>query len=177
MDIDFGQILPNQTDEAYDSTFRYSVMQTCLDTYKSEWMSLEDNNVGHPLPGYYADGRAKVSDWWRCIVNLYRTGAAANNAEEMAALANEKANLANEKANLANEKANLANEKATYAQTQGDYAKEMADHPNYVGDDGFEYSWNYSQHKYVKGAYMKGEGINYSTMTMAPSPLTAFTTP
>ena len=158
MDIDFGQILPNPTDALYNASTTYSSMQTCIDEYKSEWLSLVDGNKGHALPGYNSDGSAKVSDYWRCIVNVYRTGAAAN-------LANEKAQLAQEKASLANEKANLANEKAGYAQNQGDYAKNMAEHPSYIGGDGFWYHWNYAAQSYVKGSTSKGSDLNYNTMT------------
>ena len=165
MDIDFGQILPNPTDALYDSTRTYSSMQSCLDEYNSEWLSLVDNNRGHALPGYNEDGSAKVSDYWRCIVNVYRTEAAAKNADEKAALAAEKASLANDKANLANQKANLANEKATYAQNQGDYAKNMADHPSYVGSDGYWYHWDYATQLFVKGPKAKGEDLDYSSMT------------
>jgi len=123
MDIDFGQILPYPTDAPYSSTTNYGSMWTCLDQYNSEWLSLVDNNKGHALPGYNADGSAKSNDYWRCIVNVYRTGAAANNANEKAALANEKAEYANEKANLAEQQANYAQQKGDYAQQQGDYAK------------------------------------------------------
>ena len=158
MDIDFGQILPDPTDVAYNSSTTYSAMQTCLDEYKSEWLSLVDGNRGHALPGYYADGTAKVSDYWRCIVNVYRTGAAANEAVE-------KAQLAQEKANLANSAAGNANEKATLAETQAAYAKNMADHPSYIGEDNYYYRWDYAQQKYIKGSYMKGSDLNFSTMT------------
>lgn len=85
MDIDFGQVLPNPTDAAYNPGFSYSTMQTCLDGYKSEWLSLKDNNVGHALPGYNADGSAKTSEWWRCIVNVKRAKDAADNADTQAA--------------------------------------------------------------------------------------------
>lgn len=158
MDIDFGQILPNPTDALYDSSRTYGAMETCLDEYKSEWLSLEDGNRGHGLPGYYADGSAKVSNYWRCIVNVYRTMKAASDADEKAA-------LAAEKAALANEKAALAETNASHARTQGDYAKNMADHPTYIGDDNYVYRWDYAQQKYIKGAYMKGESLNYDTMS------------
>lgn len=160
MDIDFGQILPNPTDAPFDPAHEYGSMDTCLDDYQSEWLSLVGGNKGHALPGYYADGRAKKDQYWRCLLNLHRTGAAALNAEEKAA-------LANEKANLANEKAELANQKAANAQTQADYAKNMADHPNYIGNDGYYYAWSYATQSYIKGEYMKGEGIDYSTMSAA----------
>lgn len=150
--------MPNPTDALYDPTFRYSVMQTCLDEYRSEWMSLVDGNLSHALPGYNADGSAKVSDYWRCIVNVYRTGKTANDA--IAA-----AQVANEKAALANTKAALADEKAGYAGTQGDYAKNMADHPPYIGGDGYWYHWNHSTQEYVKGSYSKGDDLDYSTIT------------
>ena len=158
MDIDFGQILPNPTDAAYDSTYTYSSMQTCLDDYKSEWLSLVDSNRGHALPGYNADGTAKKSDYWRCIVNIYRTGAAANDAIEQAA-------AAKAAAKSANDAAGTANEKAQYAETEGNYAKEMAEHPTYIGDDNYVYSWSHAQQKYIKGAYMKGKDLDYDSMS------------
>lgn len=160
MDIDYGQILPAPTDARYQSTRNYMAMETCYDEWQSEWLSLDDNNLNHPIPGYNSDGSAKVSDWWRCLVNVYRAERAAQNADE-------KATLANEKATLANNAATNANDKATYAKTQGDYAKNIAEHPTYVGDDGYVYRWNYSEQRYVRGAYVKGEGINYSTMSAA----------
>ena len=152
--------MPNPTDALYDPTFRYSVMQTCLDEYRSEWMSLVDGNVSHALPGYNSDGSAKVSDYWRCIVNVYRTGKAANDAVAAA-------QVANEKAALANTKAALAEEKAGYARTQGDYAKNMADHLPYIGGDGYWYQWSYASQAYVKGQYAKGDNLDYSTLTDA----------
>lgn len=160
MDIDFGQILPNPTDAAYDSNHEYGIMDTCIDDYKSEWMSLVNGNKGHALPGYNADGTAKKNQYWRCLINLYRTGAAADAAIEAA-------QNANEKAGVANTAANNANQKATNAQTQADYAKNMADHPSYIGDDNYYYSWNYQQQKYIKGAYMKGADLDFDTMSAA----------
>ena len=66
MDIDFGQILPDPTDAAYNSSTTYSAMQTCLDEYKSEWLSLVDGNRGHALPGYYADLAVLDTDIFTC---------------------------------------------------------------------------------------------------------------
>lgn len=85
MDIDFGQILPNPTNAGYDPAFNYSSMQTCLDGYQSEWLSQKDDNRGHALPGYNADGSAKSNEWWRCIVNVKRAKDAADNADTQAA--------------------------------------------------------------------------------------------
>ena len=108
--------MPNPTDATYSASYTYSAMETCIDQYKSEWLSLVDNNRNHALPGYNVDGSAKVSDYWRCIVNVYRTGKSASDADTAAANATEKANLANEKAGLADEAARLANEKAAKAE-------------------------------------------------------------
>ena len=85
MEIDYGQILPAPTDAKFSSSRKYMGGETCLDDYESEWLSLEDNNTGHALPGYNADGSAKVSDWWRCIVNVRRATVAAENADTQAA--------------------------------------------------------------------------------------------
>lgn len=95
MEIDYGQILPAPTDAPYDSSRSYIGGETCLDEYQSEWLSLEDGNRGHALPGYNADGSAKVSQWWRCIVNVRRAAVAASNADEQAAEAELQASRAN----------------------------------------------------------------------------------
>lgn len=85
MEIDYGQILPAPTDAPYDSSRSYIGGETCLDEYQSEWLSLEDGNRGHALPGYNADGSAKSNEWWRCIVNVKRAKDAADNADTQAA--------------------------------------------------------------------------------------------
>jgi hypothetical protein len=102
---------------------------------------------------------------------------ATTDANNAAALANDKASLANDKAGLANEKAALANEKATYANSQGnyakaqgDYAKEWNDHPPFIGngttgDLNFWYLYDVTTARYVKGAYAKGDDLDYSTIT------------
>lgn len=95
---------------------------------------------------------------------------AASNANDKAALANDKASLANEKAALANEKAAYANSQGNYAKAQGDYAKEWNDHPPFIGDGttgdlNFWYLYDVITARYVKGAYAKGDDLDYSTMT------------
>lgn len=174
MNRDFGQILPNPTDALYDSTRTYSSMQSCLDEYNSEWLSLVDSNRGHALPGYNKDGSAKVSDYWRCIVNVYRTEAAAQNADEKAALAADKANLANEKATLANQAARLADEKAAFAQQQGENARNQIEgaenvnatlNGNILSITNRNGSTKTVNVKGEKGD--KGEGLDYSSMTTA----------
>ena len=102
---------------------------------------------------------------------------ATTDANNAAALANDKASLANDKAGLANEKAALANEKATYANSQGnyakaqgDYAKDWNDHPPFIGDGttgdlNFWYLYDVTTARYVKGAYAKGDDLDYSTIT------------
>lgn len=95
---------------------------------------------------------------------------AAANANNKAALANDKASLANEKAALANEKAAYANSQGDYAKAQGDYAKEWNDHPPFIGngttgDLNFWYLYDVITARYVKGAYAKGDDLDYSTMT------------
>lgn len=174
MDIDFGQILPYPTDAPYNATTNYGSMWTCLDQYKSEWLSLVDNNKGHALPGYNADGSAKTSDYWRCIVNVYRTGASANNADAKAALAEEKANLANDKATLADQAARLAEEKAAFAQQQGENARNQIEgaenvdatlNGNILSITNRNGSTKTVNVKGEKGD--KGEGLDYSSMTTA----------
>ena len=94
-------------------------------------------------------------------------------AQEAADNAESKASLANEKASLADTKAALAQQKADYAEQQGDYAKNMADHPSYIadgtpekaGDKYYEYYWDYETQQYVRGNYMKGDDLDYSTIT------------
>jgi hypothetical protein len=95
---------------------------------------------------------------------------AAANANNKAALANDKASLANEKAALANEKAAYANSQGNYAKAQGDYAKEWNDHPPFIGngttgDLNFWYLYDVTTARYVKGAYAKGDDLDYSTIT------------
>lgn len=95
---------------------------------------------------------------------------AAANANNKAALANDKASLANEKAALANEKAAYANNQGDYAKAQGDYAKEWNDHPPFIGDGttgdlNFWYLYDVTTARYVKGAYAKGDDLDYSTIT------------
>lgn len=95
---------------------------------------------------------------------------AAANANNKAALANDKASLANEKAALANEKATYANSQGDYAKAQGDYAKEWNDHPPFIGDGttgdlNFWYLYDVTTARYVKGAYAKGDDLDYSTIT------------
>lgn len=95
---------------------------------------------------------------------------AAANANNKAALANDKAGLANEKAALANEKAAYANSQGNYAKAQGDYAKEWNDHPPFIGngttgDLNFWYLYDVTTARYVKGAYAKGDDLDYSTIT------------
>ena len=95
---------------------------------------------------------------------------AAANANNKAALANEKAGLANEKAALANEKATYANSQGDYAKAQGDYAKDWNDHPPFIGDGttgdlNFWYLYDVTTERYVKGAYAKGDDLDYSTIT------------
>ena len=80
---------------------------------------------------------------------------------------------ANSKASLADTAATNANTNADYAQTQGDYAKEWNDHPPYIadgttehrGDPYYMYLWDITTHSYVRGAYVKGADLDYSTMT------------
>lgn len=174
MDIDFGQILPNPTDEAYKSSYTYKAMETCIDEYKSEWLSLVDNNKNHALPGYNADGSAKVSDYWRCIVNVYRTGKSASDADTAAANATEKANLANEKAGLADDAARLANEKAAKAEqaaTDSRNATQEAEKVDAELDGNMLKVTNRNgstKTLNVKGEKGdKGDGLNWSTMTDA----------
>ena len=95
---------------------------------------------------------------------------AAANANNKAALANDKAGLANEKAALANEKAAYANSQGDYAKAQGDYAKDWNDHPPFIGDGttgdlNFWYLYDVITARYVKGAYAKGDDLDYSTIT------------
>lgn len=105
---------------------------------------------------------------------------AASDANTAAANANAKADQAavaavnaDAKATQANTAANNANTKATYAQQQGDYAKEWNDHPPYIadgtaehrGDPYYMYLWDINTHAYVRGAYVKGADLDYSTMT------------
>ena len=67
----------------------------------------------------------------------------------------------------------LANQKAGYAQTQGDYAKAWNEHPPYVadgtvghpGDLYYMYLYDITTRHYVRGAYLKGADLDYSTMT------------
>lgn len=73
-------------------------------------------------------------------------------------------------AGAANTAAGNADQKATYAKNQGDTAKEFNDHPAYIGDGttgdlNYWYLYDITQHQYVKGAYAKGEDLDYSTMT------------
>ena len=95
---------------------------------------------------------------------------AATNANNKATLANDKASLANEKAALANEKATYANTQGNYAKAQGDYAKDWNDHPPFIGngttgDLNYWYLYDRTSHQYLKGAYAKGDDLDYSTMT------------
>ena len=95
---------------------------------------------------------------------------AAANANNKAALANDKAGLANEKAALANEKAAYAKTEGDYAKAQGDYAKDWNDHPPFIGDGttgdlNFWYLYDVTTARYVKGAYAKGDDLDYSTIT------------
>lgn len=172
MDIDFGQILPNPTDATYSASMTYSAMQTCIDQYKSEWLSLVDNNRNHPLPGYNVDGSAKVSDYWRCIVNVYRTGAAANNADAKAALAQEKADLANQRAQEAQEAASLAEQKAAKAEQAANDSTQKTTEAGRVNAtlEGNTLTitdrLGSSKTINVKGEKgEKGDGLNYSSMT------------
>lgn len=80
MDIDFGQILPKPTGERWASGRRFMAAETCYDEYYSEWLSIEDNNIGHALPGYNADGTPKESDWWHCLVNMKKVSEATDHA-------------------------------------------------------------------------------------------------
>lgn len=80
MDIDFGQILPNPTGENWSSGRKFMAGDTCYDEYGSEWLSLDDDNTGHALPGYYTDGMPKESDWWHCLVNMKKVSDAASHA-------------------------------------------------------------------------------------------------
>lgn len=80
---------------------------------------------------------------------------------------------ANTAAGLALNAATNADDKAGYAEQQGDYAKEWNDHPPYVadgttehrGDPYYIYFWDINTHAYVRGAYVKGADLDYSTMT------------
>ena len=66
-----------------------------------------------------------------------------------------------------------ANTQAAYAEEQGDYAKAWNDHPPYVadgtidhpGDLYYMYLWDITTSAYVRGAYVKGSDLDYSTMT------------
>ncbi len=99
--------------------------------------------------------------------------AAAATANTAATGANTAATGANTAATGANTAATNANTKANYAQTQGDYAKEWNDHPPYIadgttehrGDPYYMYLWDITTHAYVRGAYVKGADLDYSTMT------------
>ena len=136
-----------------------------------------------------ADSKAPLADEKAALANTAASNAndkavladtAAQNADtkaslaaEKASLADQKATLANDKASLAAEKAALADEKAQYANEQGDYAKNIADHPSYIadgteempGDKYYEYHWDYTTQRYVRGNYMKGDDLDYSTIT------------
>lgn len=80
---------------------------------------------------------------------------------------------ANTAATNANTEATGAQGKGDYAKLQGDYAKEWNDHPPYVADGTLEhrgdpyyiYFWDITTHAYVRGAYVRGADIDYSTMT------------
>lgn len=129
-----------------------------------------------------ADSKATLADEKAALANTAASNAnakaaladtAAQNADDKASLADEKATLADQKATLANDKAALAQQKADYAEQQGDYAKNMADHPSYIadgtlekaGDKYYEYYWDYETQQYVRGSYMKGDDLDYSTIT------------
>lgn len=166
--------MPNPTDATYSASYTYSAMETCIDQYKSEWLSLVDNNRNHALPGYNVDGSAKVSEYWRCIVNVYRTGKSANDADTAAANATEKANLANEKAGLADEAARLANEKAADAEQAATDSRNATMEAEKVdaeldGNTLKVTSRNGSTKTLnVKGEKGdKGEGLDWSTMSQA----------
>jgi hypothetical protein len=93
-------------------------------------------------------------------------------ADTAATNANNKATIANTAAGTANTAASNANTKATYAQQQGDMAKEWNTHPPYIGngtngDLNYWYIYNITSHQYVKGAYAKGDDLDYSTNTEA----------
>ena len=166
--------MPKPTDATYSASYTYGAMETCIDQYKSEWLSLVDNNRNHALPGYNVDGSAKVSDYWRCIVNVYRTNKAAGDADTAAANANEKANLANEKAGLADDAARLANEKAARAEqaaadsrnatTEAERVDAVLD-GNTLKVTGRNGSTKTLNVKGEKGD--KGDGLDWSSMTQA----------
>ena len=62
---------------------RHAMMtMTCYDDYDSEWLSLDDNNIGHAIPGYDSNGLPLESDWWHCLVNMRKVSAAAGHATD-----------------------------------------------------------------------------------------------
>lgn len=65
---------------------------------------------------------------------------------------------------------NAANTAAAYANTQGGYAEEWNSNPPYIGDGttgdlNYWYLYDITTHEYIKGAYAKGNDLDYSTMT------------
>ena len=80
MDIDFGQILPKPTGVRWTAGRVFSASETCYDDYDSEWLSLDDNNIGHAIPGYDSNGLPVDSDWWHCLVNMKKVSSATSHA-------------------------------------------------------------------------------------------------
>lgn len=170
----------------YSSVATYTLYDTVFYNHDS-WMckAMNPDGTAATITGIAPEDG---SQYWQALTDggraAYAEGETAKtkgeNAESKAAIAQEAANNANEKASLADEKATLADtkaalaqQKADYAEQQGDYAKNMADHPSYIadgtpekaGDKNYEYHWDYATQQYVRGNYMKGDDLDYSTIT------------
>ena len=135
----------------YNNTTTYGMLDEVLYDYDS-WYSIKDNNLNHtPTDG---------SEWWTRGTSGGRT-------------VKDKVDKMDTSTTAADKAAASANHAAQFANVQGDYAKEWNDHPPYIadgttehrGDPYYMYLWDISTHAYVRGAYIKGADIDYSTMT------------
>ena len=108
-----------------------------------------------------------------CDLDQASSAAWADWLENMKPLIEQAISDAVDAAALAEEKAGVADTSAQYADEQGDYAKEWNEHPPYIadgttehrGDPYYMYLWDINTHAYVRGAYVKGADLDYSTMT------------
>lgn len=156
----------------YSSTETYTLLDTVLYNHDS-WMCIAMNPDGTAatITGIAPEDS---SQYWQALTDGGRAAYAdGETAKTKGENAQSKADIAQSAASNANEKAALAQQKANYAEQQGDYAKNMADHPSYIadgtlekaGDKYYEYYWDYETQQYVRGSYMKGDDLDYSTIT------------
>lgn len=134
-DFEFGQILPRPTGLPYDEDHNYLVMETCYDDYKSEWLSLTDNNKGNALPGYDEDFMALEDDNWRCIVNVRIAYEKGEDARLKGNTAELQGNEAEQKGNTSKEKGDDAEVKGNNADFYARFAKLVAENPPKIGKD------------------------------------------